>query len=239
MPSTTVSLNNVAEGLVSSGFVSRGDRVLTTDQEHAGGLRCWQHYSPKGRQPLLAALDVVSIPVMPPPETPSDILALFKAALDAHEYKVVAVSHVTTTNGLVLPIKQLAGMVHSHGAILVVDGAQAHGGIAVDVHDLGVDAYATSAHKWLLAPKGSGLLYISQAISAHVSSTRFDDGYVPYSGSSGTRPMHTIYGLGQAIEYMEAYGFAEVEQYNLALRKKAYAELALLGKEVPGLNLVR
>ena len=70
-------------------------------------------------------------------------------------------SHVTTTNGLRLPIKQLAALVHSrsHGAVLVVDGAQAYGGVDVDVKALGVDVYATSSHKWLLSTKGSGLLY--------------------------------------------------------------------------------
>eukprot|EP00466_Bigelowiella_natans_P006372 jgi/Bigna1/135083/aug1.28_g9791 len=232
MPSTTVSLNNVAEGLVSSGFVKRGDFVLTTDQEHAGGLRCWQHYTKV--EPLLGGLDVVSIPVSPPPSSEDDVLQLFREALEKKQYRVVTVSHVTTTNGLRLPLRELADLVHQHGAVLVVDGAQAHGGIRVDVHELGVDVYTTSSHKWLCAPKGAGLLFISQRVRDRITPTFLDGGSYPYTGSTGTRPQHTLAGLGAAIDYFESFGFEEVEAYNLRLRSVAYAGFSALAKEIPG-----
>lgn len=117
--------------------------------------------------------------------------------------------------------------VHSHGAILIVDGAQAHGGVDVDVKALGVDAYdticvinilyklilfilrryATSSHKWLLSAKGSGILYISSTIHRYVTPTFFDGGMSPYTASSGTRPQHTLAGLGSAIDYFSQWGW--------------------------------
>eukprot|EP00038_Savillea_parva_P024907 m.45476 g.45476 ORF g.45476 m.45476 type:complete len:430 (+) comp6652_c0_seq1:201-1490(+) len=236
MPSTTVSLNRVAAGLVSSGYVKAGDRVLTTDQEHAGGLECWRHFVTE--QPLLASFDSVAIPVNPPPTSTDAILALFEAALKNHTYRVVAVSHVTTTNGLRLPLKELADMVHAHGAILIVDGAQAHGGVAVDVKALGVDAYATSSHKWLLSAKGSGLLYISSSIRSNVTPTFFDGGMQPYTASSGTRPVHTLAGLGAAIDYMNQWGFDAIEAHNMQLRNLAYTQFVKLTSEIPGLTMV-
>lgn len=232
MPSTTISLNNIAFGLISSNFVKRGDRVLTTDQEHAGGLRCWQHYTKVEK--YLSSLDVVNISVNPPPKDTKGVLSLFEQALRSKSYRVIALSHVTTTNGLRLPIKEIATLAHKYGAIVVVDGAQAHGGIKVDVHDLDVDVYATSSHKWLLAPKGSGLLYIKQGTP--VSATRFDNGYSPYTGATGTRPMHTIAGLGKAITFFEQYGFDEIEKWNMKLRNIAYYNL--LNLNISGLVMV-
>ena len=69
--------------------------------------------------------------------------------------KVISLSHVLTTNGLRMPIPQISAMAHKYNISVVVDGAQAPGGIDVDLQELGCDAYATSAHKWMLAPKVS------------------------------------------------------------------------------------
>ena len=106
------------------------------------------------------ALDHLAVPVLPTsaaPKTVAEIVALFAAALEAQpKTKVVAVSHVTTTHGLAFPIADISALAHSYGALVVVDGAQALG-MEVNVTELGCDVYATSAHKWMLAPKGSGV----------------------------------------------------------------------------------
>jgi selenocysteine lyase/cysteine desulfurase len=249
MPSTTIGLNTVAQGLVDSGFLRRGDRVLTTDQEHAGGYVQWVHYANctpalqamdwcSAARPVtranatagLLGLDLVAIPVAPAaaaPATPEAIVALFRAALDAQpRTRVVALSHVTTTHGMALPVKAIAALAHARGALVVVDGAQALG-MGVDVAALGVDVYASSAHKWLLAPKGSGLLYIAAAVQPLVGALWLDGGMGVYSGFTGTRPAHTIQGLGYAIDYFARYGGpAAVGAHNLAMRARAFDLLA-------------
>ena len=58
--------------------------------------------------------------------------------------------------------------VQAHGALAIVDGAQAVGQIRVDVKDLNCDAYAASPHKWLLAPKGTGILYIKRDVQPRI-----------------------------------------------------------------------
>jgi selenocysteine lyase/cysteine desulfurase len=86
MPSTTVALNTVSDSLVQSGYLSKGDHILTTDQEHAGGYECWTHMAkctqaltdhhwPCARQNSseFITLDIVAIPVLPlsaAPQTP-------------------------------------------------------------------------------------------------------------------------------------------------------------------------
>lgn len=174
----------------------------------------------------------MAIPVLPTedaPKTAAAFVALFAAALDAQpKTKVVALSHVTTTHGLAFPIKAIAALAHSKGAIVVVDGAQAMG-MPVNVSDLGCDVYATSAHKWMLAPKGSGVLYVAKPIQGWVTPTMFDGGYSTYTAQSGTRPTHTIEGLGHAVDYLNSYGGgAIIGKYNLALRAKAYDGIAKL-----------
>ena len=74
--------------------------------------------------------------------TATDVVSLFEAKFTSRT-KVLFVSHCTTTNGLVLPLKELAALAHSHGALFVVDGAQGAGGISVDLDGSGVDAYHT------------------------------------------------------------------------------------------------
>ena len=61
-----------------------------------------------------------------------------------------------------MPVAEIAALAKKHGALCVVDGAQAVGAIAIDVRALRCDAYATSGHKWLMGPKGTGFVFISE-----------------------------------------------------------------------------
>lgn len=224
--STTLALNAIAEGVVSSGFLAKGDRVLTTDQEHDGGLAGWRHWETAG----LITVDACHLPI---PETrdTAAIVASFERLMTP-ETKVLAVSHVLTTTGAVLPIVALAEMAHRRGAVIVVDGAQALG-MDVDMRALGVDAYATSAHKWLLAPTGNGILYLSQAFQRHVKATVLDGGVTAYTRSSGTRPVFTTLALGYALDYISSFGgLPVIAKYNMRLAALAYEQLTAAGLKV-------
>jgi len=76
--------------------------------------------------------------------------------------KLISVSHVFSSTGLRTPIAEIAALARANGALCIVDGAQAAGAIEVNVKTLGCHAYATSGHKWLMGPKGTGLLYLSK-----------------------------------------------------------------------------
>lgn len=201
VPSTTVALNDIGEGLVTTGFLRPGDSVLTTDSEHGGGLAVWLHWQ---AAKVVDRIDTVAMPG--PDATLDDLVARFKTALDPStnggvSYRVVAVSHVLTTTGLRLPLPEIAELAHAAGALFVVDGAQAPGGIAVNLTATGADAYTVSAHKWLLAPTGSGLLYVRggalgtmfDGVTAQVVAPVYlDGGYQAYSQSSGTIPVQVF-----------------------------------------------
>ncbi len=213
--STTEAMNSVALGM----RLEPDDRVLTTDQEHNGGSLCWTHLARRRG----VVVDVV--PISPEDHDPQAIVDRFEQAMTTRT-RVVSVSHVITTTGYLMPIPEIAALARSRGALCVVDGAQAVGQIAVDVRVLGCDAYAASGHKWLMGPKGTGLLYVSpDAADAIQPIQREDDGRVFISESTGVGCLPLPIGLGVAIEAMRARGMAAVAARAVALRNLAYEGL--------------
>jgi selenocysteine lyase/cysteine desulfurase len=215
--STTEGINWVAQGV----SLADGDRILTTDQEHPGGRVGWDFVAKR----YGAAIDVVQIPV-----GENDAAAIVErfTKLVTPKTRVLSFSHVLTSTGLRMPVAELAALARRAGAISVVDGAQAVGGIAVDVKQLGCDVYATSGHKWLLGPKGTGLLYLSDALGDRLELIALQDGRAVYTHSAGVCSIPSVHGLGAAIDYITALGIARVEAYDLALRDYAYAALSKL-----------
>ena len=222
-PSTTLALNAIANGLVESKYLKKGDQILTTDQEHAGGIAGWVHYSSGDYKDFLT-LNRIPLPI-PDTRNVKDIVKNFEEYLVEKfpKTKVLAISQVTTTTGATLPIKEITSMAHSHGVIVIIDGAQAFG-MNVNVTDLGVDVYATSAHKWILAPTGNGILYIKNSFQAKIYATVLDGGVDVYTRTVGTRPAHSILGLGHVIDYLNSYGREKIVSHNLILAKNAWNE---------------
>lgn len=234
--STTFALNTVSEGISNSGFIGPLDWVLMTDQEHAGATSGWLHLAALRR---IAGVTTVHVPTswaQGGGGTPvEDLLAAFSRALGnaSQPIKVVAVPHVLTTTGVALPLARLAALARAAGALLVVDGAQAPGGLAVDFYATGADVYATSAHKWLLAPKASAVLLVRAAAQPLVRATFLEGGFGAYTGQTGTRSAANFVGLGAALDYLSAFGMGAVEAHNIALRNAAHAGVVALG--IPGL----
>ena len=129
---------------------------------------------------------------------------------------------------------ELSALARSRGCVAVVDGAQAVGGVAVDVKALGCHAYATSGHKWLLGPKGTGLLYLSEELGNLIDPIALQGGRLAYSESAGVCSIPSVLGLGAAIDYVAAIGITRIEQHNLALGQRLYAAL----QAVPKLQVV-
>jgi selenocysteine lyase/cysteine desulfurase len=211
---TTEGMNWVAQGLA----LSAGDRVLTTDQEHPGGRVCWDYVA--RRQGVV--LDIVAIP--PGENDARAIIDRFAHAITPRT-RVLSFSHLLSSTGLRMPVAELSALARSRGCLAVVDGAQAVGGVAVDVKALGCHVYATSGHKWLLAPPGTGLLYLSNELGNTVDPIGLQSGRQAYSASSGVCSIPSVLGLDAAIDYLSAIGIAKVERHNLALGQRLHAAL--------------
>jgi L-cysteine/cystine lyase len=127
-----------------------GDEILTVQLEHvclfaAMGLTAHRHG---------AVIKIVDIG-----NGGGDVVAQLEAAISPRT-RAIAISHVQWSSGAVMPLKEIATMARARGILTLVDAAQAAGQIAVDFHDLGVDAYAIAGQKWLCGPNGSGALFV-------------------------------------------------------------------------------
>jgi selenocysteine lyase/cysteine desulfurase len=125
-----------------------------------------------------------------------------------------------------MPIAEISSLARSKNILCIVDGAQAAGAIKVNVKELGCHAYATSGHKWLMGPKGTGLLYLSKEAQDIIRPMQFEESYNTYNDGSGVVNTAGILGLGKAIEYLESVGISKVEEHNLTLRNRLYEKLS-------------
>jgi L-cysteine/cystine lyase len=157
-----VAISHSTSGAMNAGVWSvdlrAGDRIVTTDAEHPGGLGPVHAAAARTG----ATIDVVAV------GRGEDAEAIVKACDEAFRpgVRLVVLSHVLWTTGAVLPVERIAALAHERGAIVVVDGAQGVGAIPLNVHDLGADVYAIPGQKWLLGPEGTGAIWASPAASS-------------------------------------------------------------------------
>jgi isopenicillin-N epimerase len=186
-----------------------GDEVLLTDQEHPGGRCCWEQKAAR----CGIKLNFVTLPR--PPASADEIVERFRRALTKRT-RVMAFSHITTVTGVVLPAKELCQLARKHDVLTHIDGAHAIGQIPLDLQDLGCDSYATSPHKWLLAPKGTGTLYVNEKMQDRLwvtiaSAEWRNRALKAYRFSNvGTSNLSVMVGLKAALDFHQALGPARV-----------------------------
>lgn len=149
---TTEGFNVLAQGLP----LGPGDEVLFSSLNHDGASICWDHYaSRRGYAVRRFDFPVTDIPGLPA----EDVVELHRRQIRP-ETRVLVFPHVDNIVGLRHPMAALTAMAKAEGVeVVAVDGAQTAGMIPLDLAASGVDAYATSPHKWIQSPKGLGLLY--------------------------------------------------------------------------------
>lgn len=216
---TTNGMSAIAQGL----RLNAGDHILATDQEHGGGILCWEHLAKYHG----VILDKINIP---PGENNAELILNRINDSITSKTRLISISHVFSSTGLRVPIDKVSALARSKGMLCIVDGAQAAGAIKVNVKELGCHAYATSGHKWLMGPKGTGLLYISKEAQDIIRPMQFEESRNTYNEGSGTVNLPAILGLAKAIEYMESVGITKIEEHNLSLRNRAYEQLSKINK---------
>ncbi|MFT5152001.1 MAG: isopenicillin-N epimerase, partial [Planctomycetota bacterium] len=95
-----------------------------------------------------------------PLSDPADLVRAFEEAMDEHKPKLALVSHVVFLTGQVLPVKEIVRAGRKRGIPVIVDGAHSFAHLNFKQSDLDCDYFATSLHKWLSAPIGTGMLFV-------------------------------------------------------------------------------
>lgn len=149
---------NASEGLQICQFgfdLQAGDEVLATTHDYPRMINTFKQR--KQREGI--KLKQFSLPI--PAEDDDEIVRLFEENITP-ETKLILMCHIINITGQILPVKKVVNMAREKGIPVIVDGAHSYAHWDFDHSDLDCDYYATSLHKWLFAPHGSGMLYVKK-----------------------------------------------------------------------------
>lgn len=163
--------------------------------------------------------------------------------------RLIFISHRMTTTGQLLPVKEIGEMAKSRGIWYALDGAQAPGSMPVDVKSYNADFYTFSSHKWVLAPRRTGVLFVSkdklEDLSPVTVGAYSDNGFNMKDGTLNFQPSaqrfeygtqnELLYiGLHASLRFINSIGIERIMEHNEALSEKFYSEL----KGVEGCELL-
>ncbi|HEX9108061.1 MAG TPA: aminotransferase class V-fold PLP-dependent enzyme, partial [Longimicrobiales bacterium] len=226
---TTEGMSFVANGLE----LAPGSEILTTQHEHIGGLCPWQLVSQRH------GLSLRQLPLPLPPQDAQQVVDIFRKAI-TRRTRVISVSHVNFTTGLQMPVREIVELARPRHIAVVVDGAHPPGLMPVDMRALDPDFYASSPHKWLLAPQGTGFLWLRQdwrqRLWPSVASGDWDNLKLGAQRFNhlGTIDESRLAGLLAAIGFHEAIGPARVYDRIRELRRRLDDGL----RAMPGIRVV-
>lgn len=149
VPNATYAVNMVARSL----GLGPGDEVLMSDQEYGACERVWEFLRES------AGFTIRRLR-LPSPLPDDDAFAELVWRSVSERTRVLFLSHLTSPTALTLPLSAVCRRARAGNIFTLIDGAHAPGQLALDLGELGADAYTGNHHKWLLAPKGSGFLHV-------------------------------------------------------------------------------
>src|SRR5678809_905778 len=133
----------------------QGDEILTTTQDYPRMLTTLRQR--EKRENL--KLKLIQVPI--PPKDLNEITAAFEKGI-TNKTKLILISHQVNITGQITPVKQICELARAKGIETIVDGAHSYAQFDFQQKVLGCDYFGTSLHKWLYAPKGTGLLYVKR-----------------------------------------------------------------------------
>ncbi|MGQ7363051.1 cysteine desulfurase [Streptococcus suis] len=229
---TTTSLNWVAQ--FAKELLQPDQEVIISVQEHHSNIIPWQ----QACQQTGAKLRYVTL-------KDGELDMAHLRSLLSSKTKFVSLAHVSNVLGGVVPIGEIAELVHQVGAYLVVDGAQSVPHMAVNVQELDVDFYAFSGHK-MLGPTGIGVLYGKEELLNLMSPVEFGGEMIdfvyeqsatwkelPWKFEAGTPNIAGAIGLGVAVDYLTEIGMDAIQAHEAELVDYVFPKL----QAIPGLTI--
>jgi selenocysteine lyase/cysteine desulfurase len=226
--SATEGINIILNGLP----LQKGDEVITTLHEHAAlNISLLNQVKRKG---------VVIRTFDPDRKEGLNNVKIINDLIN-NKTKLIFISHRTTTTGQLLPVKEIGNLAKAKGIWFALDGAQAPGSMIIDVKEWNVDFYTFSSHKWILAPRRTGVLYVTKekldVITPVTVGAYSDNGYnirdgkLNFQSSAqryeyGTQNELLFLGFHASLKFINALGIQKIREHNETLSEKFYSEIA-------------
>jgi selenocysteine lyase/cysteine desulfurase len=180
-----------------------GDEVLTTNQDYPRMINTWKQREQR------EGVTLKEFPIPVPSENPQEIVERFAEAITPRT-RLILMCHVINLTGQILPVREVVAMARARGIPVIVDGAHAFAHFVFTRQDLDCDYYATSLHKWLFAPHGTGLLYVRkdkiQDLWPLMAAPEEMAGDIRKYEEIGTHPAANYLAIGEAIAFHEGLG---------------------------------
>jgi len=233
-PEETIFTRNATEAINLVAYawgrhnVRQGDTIVLTPLEHHSNLVPWQILTRE------VGAELAFVDLHPDGTLNLESLDLL---LQTGRVKLVASTYVSNVLGTIVPAAEIARRAHAHGAVVLIDGAQAVPHMPVDVRLLDVDFLAVTGHK-MLGPMGIGALYgrrqileemppflaggeMIRRVDLRISS--WND--LPWKFEAGTPSVGDAVGLGAAVDYLSGVGMDAIAQHDMHLARYAVNRL--------------
>ncbi|WP_252503950.1 cysteine desulfurase [Sporosarcina sp. Marseille-Q4943] len=226
---TTTALNMVAQSYGRAN-VGEGDEIVITHMEHHANIIPWQQLA-KEKGAILKYVVLEE----------DGTLSLDKVRQTVTDRtKIVSMMYVSNVLGTMNPIKEVTEIAHAHGAVMVVDGAQAAPHMKLDVQNLDCDFLAFSGHK-MCGPTGIGVLYGKKELLNEMEPVEFGGEMIDFVGlyestwkelpwkfEGGTPIIAGAIGLGAAIDFLEEIGLDQIERHEHELAGYAMEKMSTI-----------
>lgn len=208
-----------------------GDEILTTNQDYPRMITTWQQRERRD------GVKLRQITFSVPPPGMDYLVKRFEESITP-KTKVIHICHITNRTGQIFPVRQICAMARSRGIEVIVDGAHAFAQFPFKQADLDCDYYGTSLHKWVLAPIGTGMLYVRKAkipkIWPMMPAPESMTGNIRKFEEIGTHPASQRNAITEALNFHDSIGAERKAERFRYLRKRWSNRLRTL----PGVKIL-
>ncbi len=213
----TTGVNTVLRSLLPT--LRAGDEIVTTSHVYGAVWQTLQYI----RDSTGVSVSVAEVPF--PINNKDQVVQAIKKSITPST-KLVILDHITSSTGILFPIKEIIQYCKGKEILILIDGAHAPGNVTIDLDDLHPDWYTGNCHKWMCSPKGTAFLWTSNELKSFTHPTtishNYKSGYVQEFDWTGTKDITNILCIPEVLNLLDEWGGVEtITQQNKSLLLKA------------------